>query len=221
VSAWRAITSISARISSALALAFHVGVSRDELQEDALSGAADHDRRMRLLHRGGEAHRVRHGVVLAVQRRLRLRQHAADDPERLVERSEPARHGLEVDAEAPVLELEPAGADAEVEASAAHVIERRRHLRGEARMAVRVTGHHRADAGAARRLGEGGDRRPRLEARPLRIDEDRVEVVEVPERVVTPAVGLPPQIQHVAPRDRLLAGLDAEADRMYRHGAGA
>src|SRR5205085_4257095 len=98
-------------------------------------------------------------------------------------------------AEGAVLELEPAGTDAEVQAPAAHVIERRGHLRGDARMAVRVAVDERADARAARRLRERGERRPALEARAVGVDEDRVEVVEVPERVVAPAVGFLPDVE--------------------------
>ena len=138
---------------SALPLAFHMSACLATiLQQHLLAGAADHDRRMRLLQRLRQAHRVGHGVVLAVHRRLRLREHAADDLAGLVERVEAAGHGLEVDAEVLVLELEPAGADAEVEAAAADVVERRRHLRGDARVAVGVAVHQVADARPLGRL---------------------------------------------------------------------
>src|SRR5205823_14758036 len=45
-------------------------------------------------------------------------------------------------------------------------------------------------------------------------------MVEVPERVVPPGIGLPPEREQVGPRDALLCGLDAETGRMYRHGVG-
>src|SRR5262249_22673792 len=66
-------------------------------------------------------------------------------------------------------------------------------------------------------LRQGGERRPALEARSLGVDEDRVEMIEVPERVVAPGVGLLPQLEHVRPGDALLAGLDAETDPVGRH----
>src|SRR5262249_42148478 len=99
----------------------------------------------------------------------------------------------------------------------AHVVERRRHLRGHAGVAVGVPVDECPNAGPPRRLRERGERRPALEARPVGVDEDRVEVVEVPERVVAPGVGLLPEVEHRRPLDQLLAGLDAEADGMVRH----
>src|SRR5207249_3833424 len=69
------------------------------------------------------------------------------------------------------------------------------------------------------RLRERGERRPALEARALGVDEDRVEVVEVPERAVSPGVGLLPQREELRPLEALLPGLDAEADRMRGHAA--
>src|SRR5262249_2633000 len=99
----------------------------------------------------------------------------------------------------------------------AHVVERRRHLRGHAGVAVGVPVDECPNAGPPRRLRERGERRPALEARPVGVDEDRVEVVEVPERVVAPGVGLLPEVEHRRPLDQLLAGLDAEADGMGRH----
>src|SRR5207253_7505050 len=86
-------------------------------------------------------------------------------------------------------------------------------------MAVGVAAHHGADARPPGRLRERGERRPALDAWPLGVDEDRVEVVEVPERVVAPGIGLLPQSEELRPRDGLLPGLDAEADRRGDHAA--
>src|SRR5262249_40349730 len=86
----------------------------------------------------------------------------------------------------------------------------------EAWVPVRVAVHEAADARLSRALRERGERRPAFEARAGRIGEYREEVVEVPERVVAPAVCLLPEREHVVPRDVLLAGLDAEAGRV-RH----
>src|SRR5439155_1108123 len=195
----------------------HVGVLGDDAEEHLLPRAADHDGRVRLLHRLGEADGVGHRVVPAVERGARLGQHATDDLEGLLEGLQPAGDGLEVDAEVTVLALEPSGAEAQVEAAPAHVVQGRRHLGGDARMAVGVAAHHGADARPPGGLRERGDRRPALEARPLGVDEDRVEVVEVPERVVAPGVGLLPQREELRPLEALLPGLDAEADRMAGH----
>src|SRR5207249_4582671 len=197
----------------------HVGVLGDEAEEHLLPRAADHEGRVRLLHRLGEADGVGHRVVPAVERGARLGQHAADDLEGLPEGLQAAGNSLEVDAEVTVLALEPSGAEAQVEAAPAHVVQGRRHLGGDARMAVGVAAHHGADARPPGGLRERGERRPALEARPLGIDEDRVEVIEVPERVVAPGVGLLPEREELRPREALLPGLDAEADRMGGHAA--
>ena len=66
-------------------------------------------------------------------------------------------------------------------------------------------------------LCERGQRRPAFEARIFRVGVDRVEVVEVPQRVVAPTVGLGPDVDHVFPRNVLLAGLETEANRMFCH----
>src|SRR5262249_56259517 len=86
----------------------HVGVLGNNSEEPLFACATDHDGRIRLLERAWQADRVAHGVVLSPQRGARLGEHAAQDLARLVERLETLRDGLEVDAEVPVLELEPA-----------------------------------------------------------------------------------------------------------------
>jgi len=75
----------------------HVCVLGDDAQQHLLAGPADHDRWVRPLHGLRHSRRVDHGVVPSAQRRLLLREHAADDPERFVERSEPLGHVHEVD----------------------------------------------------------------------------------------------------------------------------
>src|ERR1700687_3657085 len=172
---------------------------------------------MRLLHRFGNAECVGHRVVLAVHRRLFLREHATDDLTGLVQGFEAAGNRLEIDAEVLMFQLEPAGADAEVEAAAADVIERRRHLGEHARVAVGIAVHEMTEARAFRGLRTSAQRRPALEAWVIGGHEDRVEMVEVPQRVVTPRVGLLPQIEHGRPLDTLLSRLDAESNWMLRH----
>ena len=85
--------------------------------------------------------------------------------------------------------LEPGAADAEDRASAGDVVEGRRHLRGERRLAERVRPDHQSDPDPLRGLGPGGQRQPALEDRTVGAADDRVEVVPRPERVVAEAVG--------------------------------
>jgi hypothetical protein len=195
----------------------HVGVLRDDSEQHLLAGAADHDRRVGLLHGLRETEGIGDVVMPAMHRRLLLRQHPADDLQRLLERLEPSRHRLEVDAVGAVFELEPAGADAEVEAAAADVIEGARRLRGDRRMPVRVPEHEMSDAGALRRLCERGERRETFETRTLGVDEDRIEMIERPEGVVAPGVGFLPEVEDLSPLDALLAGLNAEPNGKCRH----
>ena len=69
-----------------------------------------------------------------------------DDLQRLLELLEPVGERLELEAERVVLELEPAGADAELRAPAGHDVERGDDLREQRRVAVRVAGDERAEA---------------------------------------------------------------------------
>ena len=84
-------------------------------------------------------------------------------------------------------------------------------------MPVGVARDEEPDAGAPGGLREGGEHGPALEARALGVHEDRVEVVEAPQRVVAPRVGLLPEVEQLGPLDALLRGLDAEADRVSSH----
>ena len=93
------------------------------------------------------------------------------------------------------------------------MIEGRRHLGDHARVPIGIAADEETDPRAPRRLGERGERRPAFQARALRIDEDRVEVVEEPERVVAPPVGLLPEVEHLRPLDSLLPRLDTETSR--------
>src|SRR5437763_14936323 len=97
-----------------------------------------------------------------------------------------------------MLLLEPSAADAEIEAAAGDVIERRRHLRGDARIAVGVAVDQRSDTSAGGVLAQRAQQGPSFKARPIRIGHKyREEVVEAPQRVVAPAVGLLPQLAHL------------------------
>src|SRR5262249_17853254 len=152
---------MSSRMRGALALAFHMSACRATSFSSTRSPVPP----MRMGGCGswrgfGVPHGGRDVMVPALHRGALWREHAADDRARLVERGQTARDGLEVDAEAAVLELEPAGADAEVQAPAADVVDGGRHLGGDGGMAGRVAAHPRADACARGRPGPGGERPP-------------------------------------------------------------
>jgi hypothetical protein len=60
-------------------------------------------------------------------------------------------------------------------------MERCGHLRGETGVAIGVAVDQMADARALRRLRQRAQRRPAFEARSFRVDENWVEVIEVPQ----------------------------------------
>ena len=121
-----------------------VGVLRYEAQRLLLTRAADHDRNApdgrRLIDR------VLHVVVLAIETRAFVAQHADDDLQRLFEFLEPVGEGPELEAERLMLELEPACTDAELGATAGRNVERGDDLREQGRVAVGVAGHQRTEA---------------------------------------------------------------------------
>src|SRR5271167_4438810 len=117
-----------------------------------------------------------------------------------------------------MFQLEPSGAEPQVEPATAHLIERRGHLRREARVAVGVAVDQRADTRTLGVLAERTQKRPAFHARAGRVGhEDRIEMIECPERVVAPAVGLAPEGAQLLPFDVLLSGLNSKADRMLVH----
>src|SRR6266446_10352389 len=98
------------------------------------------------------------------------------------------------------------------------MVERRRHLRQHARIAIGVAIHQRTEARTLRMLAERAQHRPALEAGAVRVGhENRIEVIEDPKRVVTPLVGQRPETRHAFPFDMLLRGLNPEADWMRVH----
>src|SRR5208282_4088477 len=96
----------------------HVGILRDDFEQNSLAVPADHQLNI-FLNRFRIADRIDDVVMLAFQRRFFLAEHPLDDLARLVERFEALRDSFEIEAEAFVLELEPSGAQPEVEATAA------------------------------------------------------------------------------------------------------
>src|SRR5208282_4307334 len=168
------------------------------LEQRLLALAADHDWWMRLRQRLRIADRVDDFVMAAVETGLLLREHALDDLERFIQRLQAARNRFEIDPEAPMLQLKPSRADSEIEPPARDVVERRRHLRGDTRVAIGVAIDERSQARSLGVLAEGGKQRPPFHAGAGRVrNKDRIEMVEDPERVVAPFVGLAPQLDEL------------------------
>src|SRR5690606_3092532 len=128
--------------------------------------AAD-QQRQGLLHRLRLAERAAQLVVLTLEGRARRAQQPLDAVARLVQPGEALPRRRELDAVLLVLVHLPAGAEAEHDATAGHVVERRRPVRDDRRVAVRVAEDERPDPEA---LGAGAERRQqggRLEVRHL------------------------------------------------------
>src|ERR1019366_5507335 len=117
-----------------------------------------------------------------------------------------------------MFQLEPSGAKPQVEPATANLIERRSHLRCEARVAVGVAVDQRADTRTLGVLAERAQKRPAFHARAGRVGhEDRIEVIERPQRVVAPGIGLAPKGAQLLSFDVLLSGLYSKANRMLVH----
>src|SRR5262249_31042897 len=103
-------------------------VLRDQAQQHLLAAAADHDRRMRLLQGLGIAPGALDPVVAAVELRALVAPHAQADLQRFGELPQARSDRREVVAVGAILVFVPPGAETELEAALAHVIERARHL---------------------------------------------------------------------------------------------
>jgi hypothetical protein len=131
---------------------------------------------------------------------------AADDREGLRE----ARDAAVIrDAEGVELAPVPAGAEAEDEAPAADLVDRRRHLGDQPRRVKAGAGDQRPDRHARRGRGQRGHQRPRL-PRPAVLIE---QVVADPDRVEPDLLGGARHVQVLGPaHDALdLRELDADA----------
>ena len=133
----------------------HLRVARDELQQHLLTAAADDDRWVRLLYRLRPVPGLRDLVVLAREVGAVVAPHAHADLERFSELLEALLDGRERVAVGLVLLLEPAGAEAELEAAAGDRVEARRHLRDQRGAAIRVAADQDAEADAAGLACEG------------------------------------------------------------------
>ncbi len=190
-----------------------VGVPGDGPQRLRLPRPADHDRQPDLDRRrraDGLAHRVDRAVV---RDRLPVEQ-AADEHHGLVEAVEAlAEPAAEVDPEPLVLALEPRAAEAEDRAAARQVVERRRELGGQARVAERVRGDHQPEGGSLGDLRPAGERGPALEDRSLRRPDDRVQVVPGPEARGARPVGEGGGVAQLGPARGLRPEQEADLDR--------
>src|SRR5262249_51106821 len=139
-----------------------------------------------------------------------------DDLEALRQPAGPLVCRPEVEPVRLVIAGEPAGADAEDEPAAAHLVDRRRHLREQGGGPVRVAGDEHADAETARLRRERRKERPALETRPVLVAEDRHEVVVDPRAVEAERLRLLPRRQDLLPAGVLVRRLDAEADVRLR-----
>src|SRR5579863_9487954 len=117
-----------------------------------------------------------------------------------------------------MLQLEPSGAETQVEPAAAYLIERRGHLRGETRVAIGVAIDQRADTRTLGVLTKRAQYRPTFHARGGRVGyENRIKVIECPQRVISPTIGLTSKAAHLFPFDILLSGLHSKANRVFVH----
>ena len=189
-----------------------VGVARHERQQATFALAAEHDRRVRLLHRLRFAPRVTELEVVPVERRRRLGQQRPDDGQRLLEAVESLGDGAQLDPVGRALRLEPAGTDAELEAPARRDVDRDRHVGQHRRVAIRDAGHHHATTEPARAGEQHRQTRPALQRRLLGPGAQRIEVVVDPSGAehVEP-VGDVPQLGQLRPRAVRLGRGEGEA----------
>jgi len=151
-------------------------------------------------------HAVLDAVVLAREGDLLALEQRQDDLERLVEA---AGEVVERVAEGVVLGLVPAGAEAEQQAPAAHVVEGVGDLGEQGRVAEAVAGDEWPDGGGGGGLGDGAEQREGLPdaARLALVHDDRAgvaedQVVRNPERVDADALGRLRHVAQLAPADR-------------------
>src|SRR5205085_8751940 len=149
------------------------------------------------------------------RRRIELAETLLDHGERITEGLEATRRCPELVAVLVVVALEPPGADAEDEPASAQVVDRACHVGEELRVPVGVAGDEHAEARPARLAGHRGEQRPAFEVRPVRLAEQRVEVVPRPDRVDPELVRLPPGGTEFLDRAVLRAELDADAERAH------
>jgi hypothetical protein len=186
-------------------------VARGDAQGLLLTASADEERQ-RSLHRLGHERGVGQLVVLAVERGALVGEQALDHLAGFVEAREALAERVERDAVGAVLVLLPARAEAEHDAAAAHVVERRGHLREHGRVAVGVAHDQRPEAQARDGGGERREDRPRLLPGTAR-------VLPVWHEVIGPPEAVPARLLHVAgEREHVGVGLGGRGPEAQAHG---
>src|SRR5438132_2418909 len=193
-----------------------VGVARDVAKKHALAAAADEERQA-ALHGLRVAHGVAHREVPAVEGGALLGPHPAEDLERLAQLCEPRPDRRERIAVLLVLDLVPAGAEADDQPAATHLVEGGRHLREEGGRPVAHAEHELSDAHAP------GDRGGRHRLRPCLEQRDALvraidEVIDHPDRVEAGLVRGLGHLARLVPGGAELRQADAEPYPCVGHG---
>jgi hypothetical protein len=151
--------------------------------------AADPERWMGLLQGLGLEEQVVELRVAAPERRRPLRPQLDHRAQVLVGHRAALGEGH---AEHPALGLDPAGAHAEDHAPAAQRVERRDHLGGDDRLAVRHDQHRRSELHAMGGAGQHAERHQRVEDRLAEVDDVGAgddDVIAHPHRVIAEGLG--------------------------------
>src|SRR5436190_16597921 len=185
---------------------------------------------MRLLDRQRVALEAFDRVVLALEGELAAGEELLDDRDRLGEPVDPSAGAVVRDARLLVIGDHPAGADAEIEATAGKQVERRRLLGEDHRVAVVVVEDERTNAQRRRRVGgghQGGDR-PDLVAEVVgQVDRGVTHRLDCPcslaplRRAVCPVLlntePKRPKSRHLQETSRGGAGIETGADVVLRY----
>src|SRR6478736_6521425 len=193
-----------------------IGIPGDQLEGHLLAGTTDQERHA-LLDRRREVPDVLRRVAWAGCRRLLAVEHPAHDRKGLAEPAQPLREAApELDPERLVLLLEPCRADAEDRPPTRDVVEGRRHLCGQGRLAEWVGPYHQPDPDVLGRLRPGSQRQPALERRAGGIALDGIQMIPRPEGVVAEPVGAAAGLEQLGPGRVLVPAQEAEPDVSHR-----
>ena len=187
-----------------------VGVAGDEGERSLRALAADPDRRVGALHRGGAEAGIVQGHDLAVVGDGLAGEEAGDDLEGVLQQVEALARRGEGDAELGVLLVEPGGAERELQAAVRGVVDGH-GLGGEHRgVAVGGAGDEQAEADALGDAGEGGEGGHALEGLARALAVHGLEVVEAPGAVEAEPLGQLHAPDDLVPRHALLGHVESE-----------
>lgn len=160
-----------------------VGVAGRRAQRLRGARTTDEDRQPRL-DRSRFTDGIDHPIEAAVVRDSLAVEEASNEPDRFVQTIEPFAHARpEVETERVMLSFEPAAAHPQDRAPARHMVEGRRELCHEARIAKRVRTHEEAEPGGLCHRGQCREHRPALELGGPPVTLVRHEVIVDPDRV--------------------------------------